>query len=60
MHVGAGELTYEIRNIIQVAEKLQALGVNVNLENIGDPVAKGERIPNWMKGMSAPIVNSSS
>jgi aspartate/methionine/tyrosine aminotransferase len=60
VHVGAGELTYEIRNIIQVAEKLQALGVNVNLENIGDPVAKGERIPNWVKEIVAKIAREDS
>jgi alanine-synthesizing transaminase len=49
VHIGAGELSYEIRNIIKVVEKVKALGVDVNLENIGDPVAKGERIPSWMK-----------
>ena len=43
VHIGAGELTYEIRNIISVADKLQELGVPVYLENIGDPVAKGEK-----------------
>jgi alanine-synthesizing transaminase len=46
---GAGELTYEIRNIVNVAEKLQKLGIRINWENIGDPVAKGEVIPPWMK-----------
>lgn len=49
IHIGAEELTYEIRNIVRVADKLQELGVSVNLENIGDPVAKGEQIPGWMK-----------
>jgi aspartate/methionine/tyrosine aminotransferase len=49
VHIGAGELTYEIRNIVNVGEKLQKLGVSVNWENIGDPVAKGEEIPSWMK-----------
>ena len=49
IHIGAGELTYEIRNIVRVADKLRDLGVTVNLENIGDPVAKGEKIPAWMK-----------
>jgi len=49
VHIGAGELTYEIRNIVNVGMKLQALGVRVNWENIGDPVAKGEEIPSWMK-----------
>ncbi len=55
VHIGAGKLTYEIRNIIRVAEKLQQLGVKVNLENIGDPVAKGEKIPPWMKKIVADL-----
>jgi len=46
---GAGELTYEIRNIVNVAEKLQKYGVKINWENIGDPIVKGEVIPAWMK-----------
>ncbi len=41
VHIGAGELTYEIRNIVNVAQRLEKLGVNINPENIGDPVAKG-------------------
>ncbi|MGV8074913.1 MAG: pyridoxal phosphate-dependent aminotransferase [Syntrophobacteraceae bacterium] len=55
VHVGAGKLNYEIRNIIRVAEKMQQLGVKVRLENIGDPVAKGERIPEWMKEIVADL-----
>ena len=55
VHIGAGKLNYEIRNIIRVAEKLQQLGVKVNLENIGDPVAKGEKIPLWMKEIVADL-----
>lgn len=55
VHIGAGKLTYEIRNIIRVADKLQELGVKVNLENIGDPVAKGEKIPGWMKEIVADL-----
>ncbi len=55
VHMGAGKLNYEIRNIIRVAEKLQQLGVKVNLENIGDPVAKGEKIPTWMKTIVADL-----
>ena len=46
---GAGELTYEIRNIVNVADRLRRHGVRINWENIGDPVAKGENIPIWMK-----------
>ncbi|MCI5118266.1 MAG: pyridoxal phosphate-dependent aminotransferase [Candidatus Electrothrix sp. LOE1_4_5] len=56
LHIGAGELTYEIRNIVNVGNQLQALGLNVNWENIGDPVAKGEQIPSWMKDIVANAV----
>jgi alanine-synthesizing transaminase len=56
LHSGAGELTYEIRNIVNVGNKLQALGVTVNWENIGDPIAKGEQIPKWMKDIVAAEV----
>ena len=55
LHIGAGELSYEIRNIIRVADRLQRMGVKVNLENIGDPVAKGEKIPTWMKEIVADL-----
>jgi alanine-synthesizing transaminase len=55
VHIGAGELTYEIRNIVTVAEKMQRLGIKTNMENIGDPVAKGEKIPQWMKQIVADL-----
>lgn len=50
---GSGELTYEIRNIVNVAEKLQKHGIKINWENIGDPIVKGEIIPDWMKEIVA-------
>lgn len=56
LHSGAGELTYEIRNIVNVGEKLQKLGTKVYWENIGDPIAKGEEIPQWMKQVVADLV----
>ncbi len=49
VHIGAGELTYEIRAIVNIAEELNRLGIKTNMENIGDPVAKGEVIPLWIK-----------
>jgi len=55
VHIGAGELTYEIRAIVEIAERLQKLGVDVRMENIGDPVAKGEKIPLWMKEIVADL-----
>lgn len=57
LHIGAGELNYEIRNIVAVGEKLQKMGVQVNWENIGDPIAKGEQVPDWMKKIVAEAVH---
>jgi len=55
VHIGAGELTYEIRAIVAVTDQLAARGMTVQLENIGDPVAKGEPIPGWMKQVVADL-----
>lgn len=55
VHIGAGELTYEIRAIVDIADKLKALGIKTNMENIGDPIAKGEKIPDWMKKIVADL-----
>lgn len=60
LHIGAGELTYEIRNIVNVGTKLQDLGVRVNWENIGDPIAKGEEIPGWMKDIVSQAVRENA
>ena len=49
-------LTYEIRNIVIVANKLKEYGVEVHWENIGDPVQKGEHIPDWMKDILTDII----
>ena len=48
-HPGADELVYEIREIVEVANHIQKLGQPIIWENIGDPVAKGEKIPEWIK-----------
>ena len=60
VHIGAGELTYEIRNIVNVGTKLQKLGLKTNWENIGDPIAKGEEVPAWMKEIVAEAVMDDS
>ncbi|MBW2557842.1 MAG: pyridoxal phosphate-dependent aminotransferase [Deltaproteobacteria bacterium] len=54
---GAG-IAYEIRNIVNIAEKLKGYGVDVTWENIGDPVTKGEKIPEWMKDTLADIMKN--
>lgn len=48
-HPGADELVYEIREIVEVANTIAKLGQPIIWENIGDPVAKGEKIPQWIK-----------
>ena len=52
--------TYEIRNIVAVAKKLEEKGVTVHYENIGDPVAKGETIPDWMRDIIQETLNENA
>ncbi len=56
-HVGWGQLSYEIREIVAVAEEIMELGVDITWENIGDPVAKGERVPQWIKDIIIQLVS---
>ncbi len=49
-------IAYEIRNIVNIAEKLKEYGVDITWENIGDPVMKGEKIPEWMKDVLTDIM----
>ncbi|MDX2302063.1 MAG: pyridoxal phosphate-dependent aminotransferase [Microscillaceae bacterium] len=49
LRLGAKELSYEIRGIVKKAEQLQALNQPIFWENIGDPIQKNARIPQWMK-----------
>jgi len=58
VHQGAGELTYEIRGIVEIAEKIKSLGQEIYWENIGDPVAKGYQIPEWIKDIVKKAINN--
>jgi aspartate/methionine/tyrosine aminotransferase len=49
VHPGSDKLTYEIREIVAVAKHLEKEGNEITWENIGDPVVKGETIPDWIK-----------
>lgn len=53
VHPGADKLRYEIREIVEVAERVAKAGVPIVWENIGDPVARGEAPPAWMKKIVA-------
>ena len=48
---GVEALEYEIRNIVKKAEKLEALGIKVYWENIGDPIQKNGQVPDWIKSI---------
>ncbi|MDQ5987923.1 MAG: glutamate pyruvate aminotransferase AlaA [Syntrophus sp. SKADARSKE-3] len=49
-------LAYEIRQIVIVANRMKEFGIEIHWENIGDPVQKGEHIPDWMKEIIADII----
>ena len=49
-------MAYEIRNIVGVASKIQQCGIDITWKNIGDPVEKGEHIPDWMKEVLYEII----
>lgn len=49
VHPGAEELHYEIRDIAEFGQKIASTGIDMIWENIGDPVAKGEQVPDWIK-----------
>jgi alanine-synthesizing transaminase len=58
VHPGADELTYEIREIVEVGNKIEKTGVRITWENIGDPVAKGHIVPQWIKEIVAETIRN--
>lgn len=58
VHPGADELTYAIREIVVVGEQLKGMGVPIYWENIGDPVAKGVKIPDWVKDIVSDLTKN--
>ncbi len=57
VHRGAGELSYDIRGIVALAKKIQAQGVTIAWENIGDPIAKGHSVPVWIKDIVRQVLD---
>lgn len=49
IHIGAGELHYEICSIAETALTLTESGLDIYWENIGDPILKGQKLPQWLK-----------
>lgn len=58
VHEGSGQLTYEIREIVDVALALRKLGLDITWENIGDPIEKGEKLPQWIKEIIVDLVST--
>lgn len=56
LHPGHSELSYEIREIVQFAKKIEKAWISITWENIWDPVEKWEKIPDWLKDI---VVNAS-
>lgn len=57
---GAGQLKYEIREIVEVGKKLEKLGLDMTWENIGDPIAKGEILAPWIKDIVVKTAGENS
>ncbi|MCC6488117.1 MAG: aminotransferase, partial [Candidatus Hydrogenedentes bacterium] len=57
VHMGAGSLSYEIREIVAVARQISAAGQEITWENIGDPVQKGEKVEPWMREIIHDLVD---
>lgn len=53
---GAKELSYEIREIVKKAEQLKKFGHTIYWENIGDPIQKHHKLPDWIKDIIAGLV----
>ncbi|HQG31035.1 MAG TPA: pyridoxal phosphate-dependent aminotransferase, partial [Deltaproteobacteria bacterium] len=45
------------REIVAVADALKKLGVEITWENIGDPIQKGEKLPQWIKDIVVRLVS---
>ncbi len=56
VHMGAGSLSYEIREIVAVAKQIRAMGQEITWENIGDPVQKGEQVAPWIREIVHELV----
>lgn len=56
LHTWHKELSYEIREIVNVAHEIQKFWKEIIWENIWDPVVKGEHVPEWMKNIISEAI----
>jgi alanine-synthesizing transaminase len=55
---GASELSYEIREIVKKADQLKKAGLTIVWENIGDPIQKNHKLPQWIKDVISDLVKN--
>ena len=60
LRTGADELSYEIREIVKKAIRLEEAGLNIFWENIGDPIQKGTELPQWIKDVISNLSQDSN
>ena len=52
----SAHLSYAIRDIVKFGEQVRRHGVEITWENIGDPVAKGEKVAPWIREILHEVV----
>jgi len=57
---GLPKINYEIRQIVSKGFERENLGYPVIWENIGDPVQKGLKLPDWMRNIVAEQIHNNS
>jgi len=53
----SAHLSYAIRDIVKFGELVRQHGVEITWENIGDPIAKGERVAPWIRDILHEVVD---
>ncbi len=52
----SAHLSYAIRDIVKFGEQVRRHGVEITWENIGDPIAKGEKVAPWIREIIHEVV----
>ena len=52
----SAQLSYAIRDIVKFGDMVRRHGVDVTWENIGDPIAKGEKVAPWIREIVHEVV----
>lgn len=54
----SAHLQYAIRDIVKFGELVRQHGVEVTWENIGDPIAKGEKVAPWIREIMHEVIET--